>query len=314
MVTIGIKNKTPEVWPVMLTLYNADLSIDRKGIEALVDWYLQNQVSGIFAVCLSSEMYSLTPEERYALASLTVKQTRGKVPVVACAGFGDEDGERLDDIRKMADTGVDAVILPLSALFAQSVPDAQVIEGILRLIERVPGIDFGVYECPVPYKRYLTAAMLKELLRNTNRLRFQKDTCCDISQLAAKASAAEGSRLKLLNANITTLLESVLQGVDGYCGIAANVVPEQLVELLRYFLTAPEQSRQMQRVLNLLEFALECHYPRGAKALLKMRGLKVNDFCRISQEPCSPDEMTRVGDLLYFLSLWKRNQYYFKEQ
>ena len=45
------------VWPVMLTPFTETGALDRPGCEALVDWYLAGRVTGIFTVCLSSEMF-----------------------------------------------------------------------------------------------------------------------------------------------------------------------------------------------------------------------------------------------------------------
>ena len=40
----------------------------RDGVDQLVEWYIKQEVAGIFTVCLSSEMYHLTPKERLELA------------------------------------------------------------------------------------------------------------------------------------------------------------------------------------------------------------------------------------------------------
>ena len=53
--------------PVMITAFDDDGVIDEAGMDALVNFYLSNGVTGLFTVCLTSEMYYLTPEERLAL-------------------------------------------------------------------------------------------------------------------------------------------------------------------------------------------------------------------------------------------------------
>jgi len=40
-------------------------------------------VAGIFSVCLSSEMFQLSNEERLAIARRVVEKAAGRVPVVA---------------------------------------------------------------------------------------------------------------------------------------------------------------------------------------------------------------------------------------
>lgn len=295
----------------MLTIYNDDGTIDEKGNEELVDWYLANRVAGIFTVCLSSEMFALNPLERRKLATLSVNRVSGRIPVVACGGFGKTPAERVEDILRMADTGVTAVVLPISTMFPADAEDDEVTDGILAIIGQCEGVDFGVYECPQPYKRCLSPAMLKTLLDNTTRLVFSKDTCCDLRQLIAKAQVVSTHGLRLLNANLPTLLDSVEHGCAGYCGIAANVVPLALVRMLECLTTEPEKARQMQCLLNVLNPCLECHYPRGAKDLLKMNGLAVTDFSRTSLDSCTVEELQRLQDFRNFVSLWKKRDFYF---
>lgn len=44
-------------WPVMLTPFTEDNKIDYDGLKELVDWYIKNGVSGMFAVCQSSRRF-----------------------------------------------------------------------------------------------------------------------------------------------------------------------------------------------------------------------------------------------------------------
>ena len=52
------------VWPVVLTPFREDGKIDFPAYRALLEYYIANGVTGLFAVCLSSELYELTAAER----------------------------------------------------------------------------------------------------------------------------------------------------------------------------------------------------------------------------------------------------------
>ncbi len=300
----------PGVWPVMLTAFTPSGEVDYRGCERLVDWYLANRVSGIFAVCLSSEMFDLSAEERAAIARLTVKRAAGAVPVVACAGFGHTEEERFCSICEMAAAGVDTVVLPLSSIFPESFTDRQVRDGLLRIFADHPDVSFGVYECPVPYKRLLPPALLGELARAADgQLRFLKDTCCDREQLRAKAAAVAGTSLKIYNAHLTTLTDSVRVGCSGFSGIAANFFPDALAEQARVFFENPEKTDEMQIIFNTLERNAELHYPRGAKEFLRQQGLPITDFCRVPRPDCSADDRELLRDFGRFVELWKRTGY-----
>ena len=300
------------VWPVMLTPFTETGALDRPGCEALVDWYLAGRVTGIFTVCLSSEMFDLTPAERLELAELTVRRVSGRVPVVACAGFGDTAEQRLRSIREMADTGVDAVVLPLSVLFPEETSGELVAETLLRLPERLPGITLGLYECPVPYKRSISPELLGKLARDCgNRYRFLKDTCCDRIQLHARCAAAAGSGLAVYNANLTTLTDSLRNGCAGFSGIAANFFPDALAELGCAVTGNPGKADRMQIVFNTLERNVEHRYPRGAKVFLRQQGLPVTDFCRTLRPGLSAEEVEQSRGFGRFLELWKQSGYDF---
>ena len=75
------------VWPVMLTPFTVEGAIDWDGVDVLTDWYIDSGVAGLFAVCLSSEMYELTDGERLALAKRVAKRVDGRVPVMASGTF-----------------------------------------------------------------------------------------------------------------------------------------------------------------------------------------------------------------------------------
>ena len=48
------------VWPTMITPFTKEGKIDYETTEKLIEWYIQEGVDGIFAVCQSSEMIYLT--------------------------------------------------------------------------------------------------------------------------------------------------------------------------------------------------------------------------------------------------------------
>ena len=57
-------NRLPKgLYPVMLTPFNDDYSIDINALEELTEFYIKAGAEGLFANCLSSEMFQLTSEE-----------------------------------------------------------------------------------------------------------------------------------------------------------------------------------------------------------------------------------------------------------
>ena len=51
------------MWPVMLTPLQQNGDVDYPALEELINWYIKEGSSGLFAVCQSSEMFYLSMEE-----------------------------------------------------------------------------------------------------------------------------------------------------------------------------------------------------------------------------------------------------------
>ena len=97
--------------PVMLTPFHDDLSVDYATLRQLCDYYIDNGAVGLFANCLSSEMYELSAEERLAVIKTVVDQTAERVPVVATGTFQGSIEEMADFSKQVHALGVDAVIV-----------------------------------------------------------------------------------------------------------------------------------------------------------------------------------------------------------
>ena len=68
------------VWPVMLAPFTRENKIDYTALGELVDWYIENGSSGLFAVCQSTEMFYLSLEERVGYARFVKEKAADRVP------------------------------------------------------------------------------------------------------------------------------------------------------------------------------------------------------------------------------------------
>ena len=284
------------VWPVLLTPYRADGGLDMDGYASLLEYDIAHGVSGLFAVCLSSELFQLSPAERLALARGAVACARERVPVVACAGFGESLSSRLDDVKAMADTGVNAVVLPIGFLASPEEDEEALARNFGRLLEQTGETVFGLYECPLPYRRLFSAECLLRLSRLAGpRLAFLKDTCCNRAMLRQRLEALRGTPLKLYNANLVTFLDSLWYGAAGYSGTSANFYPALLSRLVRTFRQQPEQAARIQEFMTLVQRHVECKYPRSAKAFLASRGVAIQEGCRVACDELNGEDREQLA-------------------
>ena len=180
--------------PVMLTPFQENGEVDYDGLTQLTEFYLASGAAGLFANCLSSEMFELNPRERIKVTQHVVKIASGRVPVVATGTFGSTIEKQADFINQIYQTGVQAVIMITGLLANENESDKVFNERVFDLLHRTGRIPLGFYECPVPYKRVLSPEQLK-LFIPTGRITYHKDTCLDIEQVKAKVAAGEGLQL-----------------------------------------------------------------------------------------------------------------------
>ena len=290
------------LFPVMLTSFCENLSIDWSGIDALTEFYIEQGASGLFACCLSSQMYDLEPDERIALvrrvASRAKRVAGSGFPVVASGTFGGAVNEQADFVRQVADAGADVVVVLLCQIVAEE-EDDQVLRSRLQALEHMTdGIRLGFYECPVPYHRHLPAEMAGDAGRS-GRYHYVKDTTLDAAAVCRKVAATEGTSLGVYNAYVPTLLESLACGAAGCSPISANYYPELFAELCRLFDRdgSTEAVRRLHGTLTELQPVTHERYTVGAKYFLSRRGVPIGTGCRGGNDKISREDAEMIESL-----------------
>ncbi|MFT4094606.1 MAG: dihydrodipicolinate synthase family protein [Niabella sp.] len=292
--------------PVMITPFNLKAEIDYEAINILINFYLQAGVKGIFANCLSSEMFSISEAERLQLTKHIVAYVNGRVPVVATGSFGLTIEDKADFTKRIYDTGADAVIL-ISGHFAK-VDEGD--EALLRNFEKIfsltGNIPLGIYECPAPYKRILSAGVFRKLL-TADRLIYHKDTSITHENVKAKLDIVKQvpNRLEFYDAHTPNTLFSMQHGAVGMSSISGNFYPEAMVWMVENANNPDKQVdvKWLQEQLTSVDSMIHVAYPMSAKYFLQKRGLPVKTISRAYALHLTP-EQKEVVDILYdkFLS------------
>lgn len=295
--------KRKEMWPVLLTPFTSGGAVDYDALSRLIDWYEENGASGLFAVCQSSEVFYLSLAERISIASFVKR--RARIPVIASGHVSYAPDDQLDELRRVADTGVDALILITNRLCEQGAEPEIWMDRLQFLLSRLdPAMPLGFYECPYPYKRLVTLEELASCAK-TGRFRFLKDTCCDLSLIRERLRVLEGSPLSLYNANTATLLASLQAGAAGFSGVMANFHPELYAWLLEHYRDQPEKARTLQAALTMCAQIERQLYPVNAKYHLQTLGLPLDTCTRArnprEMTPLFEDEVRQMAHLVEWL-------------
>ena len=297
------ENKFPGgVWPVMIVPFQENGAVDYEKLPALTEWYIENGAKGLFAVCQSGEMYQLTLEERAKISECVVKAAAGRVPVIATGNICENPEDRAAEVQKIADTGVDAVILITNQFAEESESDEVWMKNCSRFLAQIPEeIPLGFYECPYPYKRLIATENLKRCAE-TGRFYFLKDTCCDLALICERIQAIEGTKLKLYNANTTTLLDSLRKGAYGFSGVMANFHPEFYTALCEHY--EEKKMEDLQAFLAIASLIERQYYPVNAKYhMQKYSNLPITTFSRRQDEKGLTETFKKEVEMLHTLEV-----------
>jgi 4-hydroxy-tetrahydrodipicolinate synthase len=285
--------------PVMLTPFHDDLSVDYATLRLLCDYYIDNGAVGLFANCLSSEMYELSSEERLEVINTVVEQTNGRVPVVATGTFDGNLEEMADFSNQVYALGVDAVIVLNNQFVSAEESDEVFLSRIHQWMELTPGVPFGIYECPVPYKRLVSIPVLQDLLRS-GRLCYHKDTSLDIDQVRGKIQAGSTARFGVYDAYMVHAKASLEAGSMGLSCIQGNFFPDLIAD----FCLRPSDNFQafLTENMDLMHSA----YPTSAKYVLHKQGFPISLATRRKVDPLTGDLKEKL-DVLITLASWYRS-------
>ena len=270
-------------FPTMITPYHDDNTVDYDAVKSITNWYIEQGCKGIFAVCQSSEMISLSLDEKVKIAKTvvdTVKASGKNVSVVASGHNSDDMNMQKKELTAIAQTGVDAIVWVSNRLDLHNDGDDVWIKNAEELLSGIPeDIAIGIYECPYPYKRLLTHKIL-DWCKSTDRFTFIKDTCCDPDMLLDRLNQLKGTSIKLYNANSQTLLYTLKNGGAGFSGIMGNFHPDLYAWLCDNFDKDEKKAQQIQNFISLASFTECLAYPQTAKYHMNKSGVKMSLWSR----------------------------------
>ena len=286
--------------PVMITPFNLKAKVDLDVVSLLVDFYLAAGVKGFFANCLSSEMFSITEDERLELTQHIVRYVDGKVPIVATGSFGLTLEDKAEFTKKIYDTGVDAVIMITGHFAKVDESDDVLLRNFDKMFQLTSDIPLGMYECPAPYKRIIGADVFKKIL-SADRMVYHKDTSITHENVKAKLDILKNidSQLEFYDAHTPNAMFSLQQGAKGMSSISGNFYPEVMVWMTE---NANDPSKQeevawLQSELTRVDPLIHIAYPMSAKYFLQKRGLPVRTISRATAFQLTPEQRKTLDEI-----------------
>ncbi|MEP9378166.1 5-dehydro-4-deoxyglucarate dehydratase [Aquabacter sp. CN5-332] len=202
-----------------VTPFDAALAFDEARYRSNLDWLCGYDVAGLFAAGGTGEFFSLSPAEVEKVVSVAVAETRGRVPVIAGAGYGTAIAKDLAAAAERA--GADGLLLlPPYLVHSEQ-------EGLMAHVEAVcASTKLGV----IVYNRdnaILNEDSVARLAGRCPNLVGYKDGIGDI-ELMTRIQSRLGDRLTYIGGLPTAetfALPYLEMGVTTYSSAVFNFIP-----------------------------------------------------------------------------------------
>jgi len=229
-------------------------------------------------------MLQLDLNEREQLARFTVEVVDGRVPVIASGHVGETLAEQITELTQMVSTGIDCLVFVTNRLDPDHLGSEQLFKNVETLTKELPAnMRFGLYECPVPFRRLLSD---EEIIYFAEDPRFVvlKDVSCDLDTVRRRVELTKSANLVISNANATIAFEAMKAGASGFCGVFNNFHPDLYRWLQDEGEIHTELAIELSRFLVLSAVTEGMGYPKLAKIFHQRLGTIRSSYSRAVPE------------------------------
>lgn len=286
------------VLTALSTPFNDKDAIDDALLQLLVDRSIDAGIDALVAGGGTGEVAAMSDEERVHVFEVVVKQTAGRVPVVA--NVGSLTAQRAIGLAQAAErAGADVVML------AAPYYEALTIEEITQYFKAVAAsikIPIMLYNNPGVTGVNLDAETLARFGREIPNVQYVKDSSGDWEQ-ALRLIHYYRNDINLIVGWDSFLFSALLEGAAGIMAGAANVVPNEIADVVRTLREGDVEGAREKwgRVYPVIDAMLQLPFSQAVKAGLRLQGVPVGS----PREPfleLSADRLTGLEHALKVLN------------
>ena len=291
-------------YTALITPFRGD-AVDEAGLNKLLDFQIENGISGVLAVGTTGESPVLTWEEHNQVTYAVARKAKGKCLCIAGTGSNNTK-EALAGTEHAVQVGADAVLLvdpyyngPSSleirkeyvAPIAKAFPKTQVIPYV---IPGRTGAQLLPEDLALLYKSYPNVSTVKEATANLDNMRRTRECC--------------GPRFTILSGDdgmTYDMMTDLKINAAGVISVVSNVAPKAVTEMVQLLHQGkPDQATKLKTALTPLfdlvtvktmeqtpygEVVCRARNPLAIKTLMSILGMPSG--------PCRPPlgKMTQKG-------------------
>ncbi len=280
-------------------------AVDKEGLEALVDFQIENGINGILAVGTTGESPTLAWKEHNDVVRTVAQRTKGKCQCIAGAGSNNTK-EAVSATEHAVAAGADAILLvdpyyngPSSleirreyiAPVAEAFPELPIIPYV---IPGRTGAQLFPEDLAILFDQYKNVNTVKEATGNLDNMKRTRQCCGDDYTIL---SGDDGMTFEMMN--------SPEIKASGVISVMTNIVPKAVVDMVSCLENGDdEKAKQIARTLeplfNLVTVITKEKTPYGEVVCRARNPLAVKTLMQILGMPSGPcrqplGKMNRAG-------------------
>lgn len=269
------------VYPVVLTPFNEDGSINFELLADHVDWMIKGGVHGLIPNGSTGEYAAMTWDEQKAVIKCVVDAAAGRVPVVA--GVTAETANRVIELAKAAkEYGADG-IMALPSPYNK--PTMEEVYHHFKTIAEAVDMPIMVYNNPWSTGVDIDVATMCRIAKLPN-VEYCKE-CTGNIRRQRQIQLSSNYGIKIFSGWDDLCFEAIQAGAYGWVSMAANVFPEKCSEMAELALDK-KYDEAWKKYLDLLPWLSHLEDYGNSKQAIKYAITLRNRSLGICRQPFLP--------------------------
>lgn len=244
--------------------------VDYEALGRMVEYVIEGGVDYIVALGSTAETATMSLEERDKVLRFIVKQTAGRVAIVA--GMGSNDTHSLVEQLRTFDLSDTVAILSVVPYYNK--PSQEGVYRHFMAVAEASPVPVIIYNVPGRTGMNMTAETTLRLAHATEKIVAVKEACGNIEQMQQILDGRPEYFL-VLSGDDGLTVELVKRGGDGVISVAANTFPEKFCLCVHDAMAGriAEAEAQMQQLEEPINLLFKEGNPVGAKSMTAAMGL-----------------------------------------
>ncbi|MEW9124760.1 MAG: 4-hydroxy-tetrahydrodipicolinate synthase [Thermotaleaceae bacterium] len=286
------------ITPVVAIL-DENRKLDHKGMKAMVEHLIENQVNGILFLGSIGEFFTMTMEERKEFVEFAVKSVNGRVPVLI--GTGGTVVDEVIELTNYAESeGADGVVVISPYYF--KLDD----ESIFRYFSEVAKntkLPVLLYNFPDRTSYELSPELVLRLAREHKNIVGIKDTVDNISHTRSliEVVKSEIKDFTVFSGFDEYMVPNLMAGGDGLIGGLSNVVPGLFAKVYRAFgekdfNTVLECQQTIYKLMNI--YGVTQPFVAAIKSAVQLVGVDITPTVKLPGQKATQEQEKRIQNIL----------------